>query len=385
MKKTAIILALIFGISLMHSCEKEEEAVLNLGDAVAPVLTNPEDGESYVLTEEEEDEVLFSFEWTEADYKAEGLPQVRYLIQADKSARNWQVADSIRDIAETRETSHEITVGRLNTILARVGLEPFEEEAVSFRVIAFLTRASDHAWLHSASVGVNITTFEAMPEEVKPIYMLGDGTPAGWDNTAAIEMYHIEEGSFALVERLGDDGDMVKFISILGEWAPQWGAEPGGTATEGQLAYRPTEDDPDPDPINIAELEPGDYRVVADTAALTYHITKATEVLYLLGSATEAGWDNEAALEMTREAPGMFSIVTDLTAGEDMYFKFIEVLGQWAPQYGTDEEGTWEEGNLIYRPTEDVDDPLDIPAPETSGSYLIEVNLSNRTYQLTPE
>jgi len=376
---------MFFGISLLQSCEDERDFVINLDDAEAPVITSPESDASYVLLEEEAEEVLFTLEWNPADYKAAGLPGVRYLIQMDLAENNWEDPGTIVDITDTRDHAYEFTVGRMNSrLISEYGAEAEETVDISLRVWAFITRDNDDTWLFSEPVNISVTTFDD-EVVVKPIYMLGDGTPAGWDNNAAIEMYHIEDGVFALVERLRDDGDMVKFISVLGEWAPQWGAEPGGTAEEGDLAYRPTEDDPDPDPIMITELEPGDYRVVADTANLTYHISKATEVLYLLGDATEAGWDNEGALEMTREAPGMFSITTELTAGEDLGFKFIEVLGEWAPQYGTHEGADWESGDLIFRPTEDVEDPENIPAPDTTGTYLIEVNLSNRTYQLTPQ
>jgi starch-binding outer membrane protein SusE/F len=381
MKKIAIIFTVILTAFFFNACEDDRDlTVLDLSETQNPAITNPTDGQSIILLQDDADEA-FIVEWTPANYTLDNVPEVRYFLQMDMAGNDFA---SPVDLINTTGTMFETTVASFNQRLVGMGLESGAPAELEFRVFSFLTLASETTYAYSEVINLSVTPYEDFLY-VKPIYMLGNGTPAGWDNNLAIEMYHIEDGMFALVERLGDGGNMVKFISMLGAWAPQWGAEAGGTAEAGQLAYRPTEDDPDPEPIDITDLEPGDYRVLADTANMTYHISKATEVLYLLGSATTAGWDNEAALEMTKDAPGMFSIVTNLTAGEDMYIKFIEVPGQWAPQYGTDENGTWESGNLIFRPTKSKPDPANIPAPNETGSYLIEVNLSNRTYQLTAQ
>ncbi len=106
--------------------------------------------------------------------------------------------------------------------------------------------------------------------------------------------------------------------------------------------------------------------------------------LYLLGNATSAGWNNTAALEMTFVSTGVYEITTDLIGGAGNYIKFIAVLGQWAPQWGTDASGTWDTGNLVYRPTEDITDPPAIPAPPADGTYLIHADISNLTYTVTP-
>ncbi len=105
--------------------------------------------------------------------------------------------------------------------------------------------------------------------------------------------------------------------------------------------------------------------------------------LYLLGNATSADWNNTAALEMTQISTGVYEITTNLTAGSGNYIKFIAVLGQWAPQWGTDASGTWNAGNLVYRPDEGVPDPPAIPAPPTDGTYLIHADIGNLTYTVT--
>jgi starch-binding outer membrane protein SusE/F len=385
MKRLSIIFALMAVVIAWTACEKDEKVTLDLDEANAPVLTSMDD--MVLLQDDAENEI--TFQWSAAQYPLENLPDVRYSLQLDLDGNDF--AERVQ-LVETSETSFTRTVAQFNQRLTAMELEPGVPTIVELRVVASITAATDTDNLISNVMRFQVTIYEDFVI-IDPIYMLGDGTAAGWNNTQAIEMYPVfnEDGShnpavYTLIATLGEGGNMVKFISVLGQWAPQWGSDGTGTAEEGILAYRPTEDEPDPDPINISELDAGDYRVTADTTNLTYTITKATEELYLLGSGTEAGWDNTAALAMTKDGPGMFSIVTTLTAGDDMFFKFIEVLGQWAPQYGTwDEDPNWEEGNLAFRPTEAQPDPESIPTPPNTGTYLIEVNLSNLTYKLTAQ
>lgn len=381
MKRIAIILTLIFGVFLFHSCEEEDLMTLDLTKTVSPQITAPSSGSSLVLTQETAGEAI-SITWSAASYDADFIADANYILQMDIAGNNFA---NPRDLIDTDGLAYQTTQGAVNSRILGMEFAPNTEVTLEYRVFSYLTRQSDATYSYSNPITITFTSYEDIVPGAKPIYMLGDGTEAGWDNTAALEMFHIVDGEFALVGRLAESGSMVKFISVLGQWAPQWGAAPGGTSTEGQLVLRPTEDEPDPSPIDISDLEAGDYRVTADTANLTYSIVKVTEELYMLGSATEVGWDNAAPLAMTKDAPGMFSIITTLTAGTDMYLKFLEVPGQWAPQYGTDANGTAEGGNLVLRPTEDATDPDSIPAPDVTGLYKIEVNLSNLTYKITAQ
>jgi hypothetical protein len=245
-----------------------------------------------------------------------------------------------------------------------------------FRVRASLSEGTTTEDVFSGNITLSFIPY---PTEiiVSPIYLLGDATSAGWTNTAAIPATHLVDGKFAIVEHLLNSGGF-KFIANLGAWAPMWGTDATGTNTSGPLVYRETELVADPAVIPAPNVE-GDYRIVADTFNLTYEVTPVTAVLYVLGDATTAGWTNTAPLEMTKVAPGIFEITTTLTAGG---MKFLEVPGQWAPQWGTDATGTNSRGILIYRPDETVPDPTNVPSPG-AGTYKITVNLATQTYTIT--
>ena len=104
--------------------------------------------------------------------------------------------------------------------------------------------------------------------------------------------------------------------------------------------------------------------------------------IYLLGDATDPGWDNQNALPAPYMSPGIYGIVAHLKA--NAYLKFIKTLGAWAPQWGTDANGTNTGGNLVYRPDETVSDPPAIPSPAVEGDYRVVADIDKLTYTIYP-
>ena len=123
------------------------------------------------------------------------------------------------------------------------------------------------------------------------------------------------------------------------------------------------------------------YSDVITLTITPYEDVVQTKVIYLLGSGTTIGWDNANAWPMTEIAAGKYAIVEQLTPGADQFIKFISVLTQWAPQWGTDASGLPEAGPLIYRPDETVADPDAIPVGNVAGNYYIEADTVNLTYR----
>jgi hypothetical protein len=137
---------------------------------------------------------------------------------------------------------------------------------------------------------------------------------------------------------------------------------------------------------NFVPLQNGFYDMelfidaITEIYTLTVNPAGFEPELYILGDGTPAGWDNTAAMPMNG-TNGYYFITLEIPGGG--YIKFLEVLGQWAPQYGTDEYGTSTGGNLVYRPTESYPDPPAIPAPLLAGSYAIIANTNDLTYSIT--
>lgn len=381
MKRLSLFFIALMGLGLLFSCDKvEKDPVLDTNLTVKPAISSPASGTPIVLTQNNAEQMV-TFEWSQTQYNLTDIETTKYALQMDLAGNNFEAPREVGSTTGTT-TQIQITQGGLNQKLLNMGVPGNAASTIEFRVLSYINDRSDYSYTYSDVLSLSVTPYvEAV--YVKPIYMLGDGTTIGWTPLSALEMTSIGGSKFAIVETLGGAGKFIKFISVLGAWAPMWGTDATGTNVSGPLVYRPTETVTDPAPIPTPEAV-GDFRIIADTAALTYSIEASSADLFILGDATDADWVNTAALPMTKLSAGKFSITTNLK-GSGKYLKFIAVLGSWAPMYGTDATGTAENGGLVYRPTEGDPDPASIPAPNAAGSYKVEVNLHNYTYKITPQ
>lgn len=103
----------------------------------------------------------------------------------------------------------------------------------------------------------------------------------------------------------------------------------------------------------------------------------ALNTIYMIGPATENDWDNNSAMPMfiSTTEENTFTYTGFLEEGE---LKFLQTLGQWAPQWGNDGSG-----GLQPRPTEDDPDPAPFQVP-ADGYYTVTVDTLELTYSLEP-
>jgi hypothetical protein len=195
------------------------------------------------------------------------------------------------------------------------------------------------------------------------LFMLGDGTTAGWDNTAALAMMGTG-GLYTITSDLTAGGN-VKFITTLGAWAPQYGTDADGTAAMGNLVYRETESDPDPASIPVDA--DGTYVITAVTSSLTYMIDLDGAKLYVPGN--YQGWDpGSAPMLNDGDGDGVFVGFVNMTeAGE---FKFASQPNWDGPNYGDGGAA----GVLS-----DAGDAGNLTAPE-AGIWKFTVDVNNLTY-----
>lgn len=370
MKKLHILIAILAGFLFFIGCEEfDKEPVLDISMATGPSLTAPSSGGSYELVKEDAGNEFATFTWAEADYGFQA--SVTYILEIDVAGNNFANATQL---TSTEANSVTMTVGEVNQILFEKEMEPGTPIEYEVRVKSWINDHVDN--LMSSPITLTITAYT---DEEPPLYMLGDATRAGWDNTKALKMESLGDGVYEIIDTL-TGGLNIKFITTLGQWAPQYGTDGAGTPESGNLVLRPTENEPDPPPIQ-APAEDGVYKITVDIVNLTYTISSYSgEPLYMLGDATLAGWDNGNAIQLQFLGDGVYEIVDSLFGGANL--KFITTLGQWAPQYGSDGAGTWESGNLVLRPTEDEPDPASIPSPPEDGIYKITVDIVNLTYSI---
>ena len=356
----------------MMACDKNDtEPTLRLNSP--PAFTSPAAGSNLVFTEAMEADP-FTISWTAADFNLKNLPATTYKIQMDVTGNNFATPSLV---TSTADLSYQTTVKMFNSSLLGKGLNPGEAASIDLRIIYDI----DGAFVDTTDViSVSVVRYTAQII-VKPIYLLGSGTLAGWDNLAALQMDYID-GKYEIVTTLAPGADQfLKFISNLGAWAPQWGTDANGTWASGNLVYRPDETVADPPAIPAPDFA-SQFKIVADTINLTYEVFEYGDI-WLLGGATPVGWDNNAAMPMIKVAEGKYTITTTLNPGD--FWKIIDERGAWAPQWGTDANGTADSGVLVLRPDETVADPPAIPSPATAGSFKIDVDIVGLTYTVTPQ
>lgn len=373
MNKIKSLLSIIAILLVAVSCEEETyDPVINYGDG--PVLTSSETGgETFLLTEEDADNELFSFSWTEADF---GFPAaITYSLEIDDAGNGFSGAS---DIVSSSDMNYSMTVGELNSLLTTLEYPTGTETSLEIRVKASVSEYADA--LYSEAFNFNVITYSV---KLPPIYLLGDATDAGWDNNTTLEAPYMSSGKYGIAAHLKADL-YYKFIKTQGQWAPMWGTDDAATTTGGNLVYRPTEDDTDPPSIPSPSVE-GDYRIDVDITNLTYSVYPIPDVIYLVGGATTVGWDPSNGLAFTKDGIGKYSLVTDLSTGNGGMKIMATNSGDWAPQWGSDGNGSSLLGKLSYRPGDADPDPAEIPEPSSAGTYKIEVDFSAYTYKITKQ
>jgi starch-binding outer membrane protein SusE/F len=333
MKRLINIFSIIAGFIFLYACVQDtENPVVDLSAIRPPQLTSPQAGGQYVLGPDEDDEVIFRTSWTATDFNTPRLPDPSYAIEIDRAGNNFA---NPATIATVEELEFDVTSNRLNTALGVLELTPNVPAEVSMRIRAFIPGAAGSLNSYSEAINFTATPFVLV---VKPIYLLGNGTLAGWNNNAALEMRHVERSIFEIETTLsGGANNFLKFISVRGQWAPQWGTDQSPPTVNngvisGNLVYRQTEAVPDPPAIPVP-MEAGTYVVRADTAALTYTITPVATKMYLTGEALNDSKDE--VIEMEKDASGVFSAIINLDGLKGRSFQFTPYPEVYAVRFGS--------------------------------------------------
>lgn len=353
---------------MFSSCEEDQVGpTLNLSLATAPNLTSPSDGTALVFTPATSETVI-TFTWTEADYKTDSIPFINYNL-----VMKYTVDNSSITLISTDTLSYSTTYKVLNQKIRDFGLNPEETSDFLFTIVASVSEASNVDDL-SSSITLTLTAFDDTPPPANPIYLLGDATAAGWSNTAALEMTHVEAGTYEIIATLTGGGKYIKFIADLGQWAPQWGTDASGTWNSGPLVYRPTESVPDPAAIP-APPESGDYHILADTAQLTYQVEAVASKLFI---STTDGYGEK--IEMNKISPLIFKkSVTVTNKNKELYISFTDKQTKLVNSYiNTIQKPA--KGKTIFSEMDINSNGIIVPLPLTEGIYTFEINLYELTY-----
>lgn len=344
MKKHIIFTIILTGLFSMFACtELDRDPVAGLSES--PVMTAPNDGTAFILTDETAGDVLATFAWSAADY---GFPAaVMYDLQLDVAGNDFAKPASL---GQTSDTELSITVEDLNSAVLNVlSLGPDVAHNLEARVVGTL-----HDSLQAAvSDVISLTVTPYFVEVVYPVlYVPGsyqEWDPAGAPTLASADFDNKYEGYV----NFPDPNTEFKFTQN-----PDWSVNWGDDGADGTL---------DTEGANIIAAAAGYYKLNVDINALTYTVLLTD--WGLIGDATPGGWDSDQ--DMTYDADnGVWTITIDLVAG-NVKFRANDA---WDLDYGSDNaNGYLDQGGA------------DIPIDE-AGNYTIVMDLSNAplyTYTIT--
>lgn len=302
-----------FLLVALGACENDTDPVAYPNGS--PVLLTPTDGTDFILTEENQDDVLATLVW---DHSNAGVQSVaNYTVEIAESGTNF--ADPIVG-GVTTDKYVTWTVGQLNTVLMNENVEgeaprfePFTAYALDIRIKSALGNSENAMMQYSNVVTVNVTTFEAAVPVTPVLFFVGAPQAyyglGAWDNATAIPMRYIGDGTtkvFEIYVKVGAS-EGFKFIGEQGTWDNGNYGTIGG-AQDGNLENAGGSQD-----IKVAETDgDGFYYIQVDIDQMKYKSTKMN--WGIIGSAT-GGWDNEIPM-VYDFANNQFNISTPLSDGE---------------------------------------------------------------------
>lgn len=356
MKKILKISSLAFLLIAGVACEEDNQVVANAKGG--PELIAPASGTEYTLSPANAAGEATTLIWNHADYDVQTA--VNYEVEVAAAGTDFA---TIISAGTTSNRFMTLTVEALNQIALDAGIEPYSVGDLDFRVKGTLGSNGDMQSLSNV-VTLTVTPYTTeLPKLWMPgSYQADSGYGSNWTQSSAATIAATGFGEteyegyvyFATAQAAPSNG--FKFTD-----APDWnnGIFGDDGSVSGSLIS----------PGDNIGVNPGYYRVKADTDALTYSLEPTA--WGIAGDGTSNGWDG--MLPMTyNPSTKKWSVVATLTtqAAPDHGLKF-KANGAWDINLGDNgADGAAEYGGTNIG--------------TTAGTYLIELDLSNpRAYKYT--
>ena len=237
-----------------------------------------------------------------------------------------------------------------------------------------------------------IVTSKKLPGE---LYLIGDATPAHWVIERAIPLEQNTEDELVFTQAISLTAGQfkigsakkfcdVKYLHPLGE---------DTTIRSEKFSILTGCDETNPDrKWTVATDEEGTYLITVDFNDSSIAIVKDETLpsythLYLVGSATLAGWDLGQAIELISEKgqSSVFSVSTPLSAGDNTFkvathLDFADGYEWIMPQNNLDDALGEQTYQVIIAGGEDLQ-----WAPTDSALYHIKINLADSSITMQPQ
>ena len=255
-----IPIALLFAL-LALSCEKEDSEFVATNSA--PIQLEDLSISTIVIDGANPGNPAVTFNWNNADFSQPVVENYRLEFSDDQD-----FSDPITAASTSGLSAVTLTMSGLNARAGDLELPPLESNTIYARVTASI---GDQNELPSTS---NVISFNVVPSfnyPFKDLYFVGPASVSGWDNNNNNSVLFRSPSDSEEFSYTGyfEGGQPLKILEQRGAWAPQYGED-----SQGVLAFRATEDDPDPAPINdIESLSSGYYTFELDLDDSSFSLT----------------------------------------------------------------------------------------------------------------
>jgi len=327
MQITRLFLSLLL-IGMIPACE--ENGVV-LPEIVNNDLTLSTSSDNLVLTQKEASNTI-NFTWTTGSNQGTGA-SIEYIFQLDKKGDNFSDAITINMGKAVYTQSY--TYSYLNELLLNQwGFASNEAGILESRVIAIVS--SDLIEPDTSEVvEVSLTPYEPVTTQ---LYIIGSATETGWDIANAIELEPDSEDPTIFIFNGTLSQGTFKFPVNRDTDLGQNMYMRDTTSADSSKIYLHKGGDSDDNQWEITKG--GTYNITVSLLDLTVEIEKyegyTYDALYIIGDATEVGWDIANAISLTKNpdndnqfifdgilVPGVFKFPVNQNTdwGQDMFMR----------------------------------------------------------------
>lgn len=191
-----------------------------------PVITNPVNGDSFVLSINNPNDVALTVDWTDGVLDSDLNIDVDYTVEAALSGTSFASPVVIGQTSNL--ASFSTTHSELNAVALGVGLAAGNAGNLDLRIVAKSTNENGSILERTSG----ITTISVTPYNVSfpNLYFVGSATSPGWNNNnnntpvfrnQNVPNNYIYTGYFS--------AGAFKMLEVKGQWQPQWGTNDNST------------------------------------------------------------------------------------------------------------------------------------------------------------
>ena len=357
LKISTIAFLLIAGVS----CENDDQTIAS--PKGGPQLLTPLNGSAYTLNPANESDEITTLVWNHADYTIQ--TEVNYTVEVALAGTNFA---TVFPAGSTTNRFIVWTHEGLNDVALEAGMVPYTAGNLNVRIKSTLG-SNNELVAYSNVITLSVTPYTTeLPKLAVP------GNHQGWsDANSFASAPRVASSGYAQTNYEGYmtlDGPY-KFLAANSTGVFAWGNSDWGQGSSTGVLQAGSQTN--------CTASTGYYRVVANTASLTYSATLISS-WGMIGSSTPGGWGSSTPLTYNATTKKWSAVIT-MGTGE---FKF-RANNNWDVNLGpfrADGTGNDYAGeNMTYGGMSNFQSP-------GAGTYLVVLDLSNPrayTYTLTPQ